>query len=364
MNNIFNIDNFIDSNLKNINLKKKVSKQGKLNLASNELLHSKLKELNNKFKEIYQFDTINSYTFYPDKIRDFSELLGYNKENIALFAGSDDAIKIIINSIGCNSKNLIIQTPNYENYYSYAKLKGINIYEWNIGSKYNFYVYDCFKILREKSPSLVIISNPNGFTGKSLKSEEINYLLKECEKNGHLLIIDCAYSSFDAINYKELMNKSKNLIIINSLSKSYGLAGVRFAYIYSSIEIIKYLNYFNGINAISSLTYEIAEFYLKNKEIFNEIKEDIIRSRENLIKFIRENTTWNVIKSKSNFILIEMENKREVDKFDKYLNDNGIIARNLSNKKEFDKCIRMTVAEECIMNNVKSAIINFQKRKV
>ena len=315
----FKYDIFIDESISNLKLKKKVSKKNKLNLASNELLHYKINLLNDNSISHINLNNINSYEYYPDRIVEFSQLLNCEKEKITFFAGSDDAIKVIMSSITRRCGNMIIQTPNYENYYSYAKLYGINIVDWTFEDNYCFDCEEGIKILRNMKPSVVVITNPNGFTGKSLKYFEIKKILDICMIKSHILIIDCAYSEFDTIDYTILLKEYSNLILINTLSKSYGLAGGRFGYVISSKEIIKYLQYYNGINAISSMTYEIARIYLNNLDLFKEIVNDILENRREFIKFLKNSTSWKIFESNSNFVLIKLKSINESEDLERHL---------------------------------------------
>ncbi|MGE7307970.1 aminotransferase class I/II-fold pyridoxal phosphate-dependent enzyme, partial [Priestia megaterium] len=257
-NSIFNIDTHIKKELITIENKKKVSKKGKLNLSSNELLHEDLLDFNNKVLGQINVDSIFNYRYFPDDIKSVANILSVPVENMILSAGSDDAIKILTESVIKTTNRLIIPYPNYENYFSYASLRGIDIIpiEFNSmsRSKPNHTVEDIEKLLIHSPPSSLVISNPNGFSGEAFTYEEMSYLCELCNKKNHLLIIDEAYSAFGDLNHIGLLEKFNNVIIIRSFSKSFGLAGIRIAAIFSTPNIIRYIAKWNSPNAISGIT--------------------------------------------------------------------------------------------------------------
>ncbi len=361
MENKFNFSMFIDEYLNNIDLKKKRNKKNKLNLSSNELIHSKLIDINKKISKTLDFNAINKYVYYPDELNCMENILNLPKENFCLFAGSDNAIKLIMATMGKNSGNIIIQTPNYENYYKYCFINKINVHEWILRNNLDFNLLDGIKLLKQFRNSLVVITNPNGFTGKSLSYDEIKKILQICVETSNILIIDCAYSAFDNINYSDLFNDYDNLIIINSLSKSYGLCGGRFAYVRSSKKVIEYLSCFNSINAISALTFEIVKLYSIYSDDFTIIREEIKKSRKDFIEFVNEETNWKALDSNSNFVLLKLKDRCECDKLEKYLNNNNIVIRNLNNIINLDNCIRITITEKLIMEEVKAKLLIFNK---
>jgi len=358
----FSFEEFIDFDIKDINFKRKVSKKDMLNLSSNELIHPRLTILNKTLQENISINRVNKYPFYPDELLCISRLLNQKPSTVSLYSGSDDAIKIILSTLGKKCRNLVIQTPNYENYYSYSHLYGIHVKEWNLNEDYEFCIKEGEGILQESKPSLVVITAPNGFTGKSMQIEDIRFLSRLCYEKSHVLILDCAYIDFDDLNPYDLIDQYNNVIIVKTLSKSQGIAGARFAYVLACESITKYLSCYNGINAISSTTYDVAKFYLKRNEELTQIRQDIIMSRNDFSQFIVEKMGWRVIESKSNFILIEITTNHKVSSLEEYLLENKIATRNLSHLKQFKNCIRLTIAEASIMMEVKKKLLLFIKQ--
>lgn len=357
----------IKKDVLSIQSKKKRSKLGKINLSSNELLHEKSFELNKKImKTIVDSSCINSYVYYPYFIECYAEKEGVNPSNILFSSGSDEAIRIILDALGTQSGNLIIQYPDYENYFSYAELKKLKVKKIQIDRENETIENDCIeKILSEANPSVFVISNPNGFTGKAKSIKEIEKIAAITWKYNHIMIIDEAYTAFSNVTHSDLLEKYNNLIIIRSFSKKYGTAGLRLSAILSSEKIISYLRKWNMPNSISLIAYkflmEVTNFSNDYCEIFRDIKNTkkiIGRNLENILNIKVTSCT------DSNFILLNFEKNYLAENFCTYLENNNVIVRNLSHIKNFEGVVRMTVGSINYMSEVLSIIESYKFKEV
>lgn len=324
-------------------LKKKVNKKGKINCSSNEMIHPYLSKLNDMVIDKIDLGKENSYIYYPEKIKLFSELLGIDEDRIQLYAGSDDAIKYVLLSFHNKCSTLIIQDPNYENYYSYASLNGYKVIRWKMNSEnLSFDLDDGINILNaNENNSIVVITSPNGFTGKLTDYSTIYRIAQECYEKNDILVIDQAYLPFaEDLNYREIANEFENVILISTLSKGHGLAGARFAYINTSPILSKCLARWNGINAISAFSYDISEQYIRSNTM-NTVIKDIVDVRNRFIDFITNDTPWETYISDANFVLIKLENAMQARDLSNYLFENDIIVRRLDGI-DLDSYIRIT----------------------
>ncbi|GEQ06561.1 histidinol-phosphate aminotransferase family protein [Staphylococcus gallinarum] len=358
----FNYHYHIKEDVLFIQSKKKRSKQGKINLSSNELLHEKSFELNKRImKSVVEKSCINSYVYFPQFIESYAEKEGINPNNVLLSSGSDESIRIILDALAEKSGNVIIQYPEYENYFSYADLKKINVKKIKIDRTGSMTEDGNLNtILSKANPSIFIISNPNGFTGKAKSIKELKTLAETAWQNNHIMIIDEAYAAFTSLNHRELLEKYDNLIIIRSFSKKYGTAGLRLAAILSSEKIINYLKKWNMPNSISSIAYNFLIEIYKVSSYYNDIFRDIHMSKNiigrELEKILKINVTSN---TDTNFILLNFKKKYLAENFCAYLADNNVIVRDLSHIKNFEGVVRMTVGSVNYMEKVLSIIKNY-----
>lgn len=359
----FDVNRHINPNLLEIYHKKKVSKKGLLNLSSNELLHEKLLEFNKIILSDIELSSFSSYRFFYDDIEKASSYFGLTPNEMTLSSGSDNAIKIITEAIIKNTGRLLIPVPNYENYFSYSQLRNINISTIpfdKIANTPKHTVFDITKLLVSTLPSVLVISNPNGFTGEMFSFQDMSDICRLAEEYGHLVIVDEAYSEFGRIDHVNLLKTYNNVIIIKSFSKAFGLAGLRIAAIFSSPTIIEYINKWNVANDISGFTLEIFKKYLDNHSFISQIQNEIITCRDWIISEIQSNyKNINTNNSKANFVLLDLENLEKATEFEEYLKKHHIIIRNLGHINGLEGFIRMTVGQKKIMEPILSLIQDF-----
>ena len=155
-------------------LQGKPCRDGMLNLKSNELLHPSLAEFYGDAIRILSSEFATTYPMHTKMEKELADFFGIRPVQLALTAGSDDAIKIVTEAVFVNSHCLILQEPNYENYRYYAALRGVGIF--SIGfhdlSCYEHKVEQFAHAFGELPPSSVVISNPNGFSGFCFSMDE------------------------------------------------------------------------------------------------------------------------------------------------------------------------------------------------
>ncbi len=352
----FKYDYFWDVK-RDISVKKKIFKEGKLNCSSNELVHPILQEINTEFLKKIDIEKNNSYIFYPKKQQKFSALLNIPVKNLQLYAGSDDAIKYILTAFSKKCCNLIIQMPNYENYICYAELNKYNIVEWQVQEKGHFDINEGVKLIENNNTSIIVLTIPNGITGTIMRKEEMDKVINDAYKKNDIVIIDQTYAPFSSIDYSSYYQEKENVIVISSCSKGLGLAGARFAYVSASEIIIDYLSKWNGINAISAITYQMAEYYLKEDRLKDVINEVTI-VRKDFIEYIRLISDWEVIDSHANFVLIKLFSAEEVKQLYDYFLNNNIIIKIFSDES-LKKYVRITIVNTEKMNKIKDIIYDF-----
>ncbi len=195
--------------------------------------------------------------------------------------------------------------------------------------------------LREDT-RIVFLSNPNNPTGTSFSNEEAEYLLKKANKDT-LIVFDEAYTPFvESPNFPDslsLYREFKNLIILRTFSKNYGLAGLRIGYLIARPEIINALNKVRIPFNVNRLA-QIAAFYaLDDEEFLKKTIERIKREKKFLYKHFDKLSLF-YLKSDTNFIFVKFEIDGE--KIFNELLKRGIITRPLP-PSIFPNSLRITV---------------------
>ncbi|MEZ4787996.1 MAG: histidinol-phosphate transaminase [Flavobacterium haoranii] len=285
----------------------------------------------------------NGVNRYPDpQQQDLKALLAAKKnvkaENILIGNGSDEVLDLIFRAF-CepNQDNIITLPPTYG---MYGVLADINAIEnKKIILKENFQP-DVEAILNEvtKETKLIFLCSPNNPTGNSFTDEAIKSLLESF--NG-LVIIDEAYIDFsEKESWLQRLEEYPNLIVTQTLSKAYAMAGLRVGILYASKAIISILNKIKPPYNINELSQQKAKELLRLNKTNIQIKE-LIFERNRIAKVLAEIPfVLDVYPSDANFILFKVDDA--VKRYNQLLNK-GIVIRNRTNEPLCDNCLRITI---------------------
>ena len=288
------------------------------------------------------FDTnVNRYPD-PQQIqlkRLLSEQKNIPLNQILLGNGSDEVLDLIFRAFCEPAKdNVITLPPTYGMYSVLANLNNIENREVLLDSDFQ---PDMDEILRtvDTRTKLLFICSPNNPTGNVIASEKILKLLNTF--NG-LVIIDEAYIEFsNEESWISKLNDFPNLIVTQTLSKAYGLAGIRLGICYASAEIISVLNKIKPPYNINKLTQIAAIDQLKSNDIIKNQIALIYEEKESLLKaLLQHKFIEKIYPTQANFILIKVDdaNKRYTE-----LLENGIVVRNRSSQPLCQNTLRITI---------------------
>jgi len=286
---------------------------------------------------------------YPDpQQRELKEQLGEIKgipaENILLGNGSDEVLDLIFR-VFCEpgKDNIITLPPTYGMYQVLAEINNIDNREVLLTDDFQPNVSKIFNKV-DDSTKLVFLCSPNNPTGNSFFEERILEILNNF--NG-LVVIDEAYIDFsESESQIKKLKKYPNLVITQTLSKAYGMAGIRLGICYASAEIIQILNKIKPPYNVNELTQKralerVADVISVKKEI-----ADILIERNKLFKvLLKVNFVEKIYNSDANFILIKVDNANM--RYEQLLKK-GIVIRNRTTQPLCENTLRLTVgtAEE------------------
>lgn len=250
-------------------------------LKKNSLLldrNEKFIPLNPKLKKklLKKLSKINP-GLYPDIgsfYKKISKWIGLSKENIFLTDGVSGAIKNIIECYALPGKsNIVFPFPTFAMYPVYCNMFNLKQHKINYTKNYKLNFQLLLKSINKKT-AIVFLPNPNIPIEGMLSEEQIIKLINKCEKLKVILAIDEVYYPFGNYTSLHLIKKFKNLLIMRSFSKAFGLAGIRLGYILGSKKNINYISKIRTGYESNSFSLEIASFFINHeKEIFKYIKE-------------------------------------------------------------------------------------------
>jgi len=281
---------------------------------------------------------------YPDPLqRQLKSIISKQKnippDQILLGNGSDEVLDLIFRAF-CEPAidNVITLPPTYGMYGVLANLNNIENREVLLDLEFQPDLNEIIRT-RDAQTKLLFICSPNNPTGNLISIKKIEYLL---ENFSDLVVIDEAYIDFtNQQSWISKLNEFPNLIVTQTLSKAYGLAGIRLGICCASAEIISVLNKIKPPYNINGLSQQKAISQLqKYREIQNEISLLIAEKNKLLQALIEVNFIEKVYPSDANFILIKVDN---AEKRYKQLLKKGIVVRNRSSQALCENSLRITV---------------------
>ncbi len=289
----------------------------------------------------------NGVNRYPDpqqnSVKDLlAEIKKVDKKNILLGNGSDEVLDLIFRAF-CepNKDNIITLPPTYGMYDVLANINAIENKRVLLTEDFQPKVDQILEAVNTNSKILFLCS-PNNPSGNSFSSESIEKLLNSFKG---LVVIDEAYIDFsEQKSWIERLEEFPNLVITQTLSKAYGLAGIRLGVCYASEEIISILNNIKPPYNVNELTQQKAvERLLKIESVEKEVSE-IMNQRNLLLEALKEIDFINTIyPTDCNFVLVKVD---DATKRYNQLISKGIVIRNRTTQPLCENCLRFTIGTE------------------
>ncbi len=297
------------------------------------------------------------YNRYPDphqrKLKEkISQIKKVSIEQVFLGNGSDEPIDLLIRAFCEPARdNVLIPQPTYGMYSVSAEINAVTIKTINLTTDFDIDLESTRKTWDENT-KLLFLCSPNNPSGNLLSVEKIKTLLVEF---AGLVIVDEAYIDFTSYGgFVPLLNQFPNLVILQTLSKAWGLANIRLGMCFASKEIVSILDKIKPPYNINGITQEIALKSLDHTARKDEWVADIIRERE-LAKneLLKLPVVKKVFPSEANFLLVKMDGAKSIYK---KLADKGIVLRDRSNVILCDDCLRITIGTPAENNELLSEL--------
>ena len=289
----------------------------------------------------------NGVNRYPDpQQRTVKSLLSKIKaipqQNILLGNGSDEVLDLIYRAF-CepNQDNIITLPPTYGMYSVLANINAISIKSVQLDADFQPKVDEILEIADTNS-KLLFLCSPNNPTGNSFQTKSIERLIKEFKG---IVVIDEAYIDFsNEESWVSRFGELPNLIVTQTLSKAYGMAGIRLGICYASEEIISVLNRIKPPYNVNELTQQKAISQLEMNELTHKQVEVILKERDILTEKLNKiNFISKIYPSDANFVLAKVD-----DATMRYnqLIEKGIVIRNRTTQPGCENCLRFTIGTE------------------
>ncbi|MFL0249302.1 histidinol-phosphate transaminase [Clostridium neuense] len=268
---------------------------------------------------------------------------GIEKDEVFIGNGSDEVLGFSFMAFFNPGKPILFPDISYSFYKVYANLFDIEYKLVSLDEDFNIPLNE---FLKENGG--IVIPNPNAPTAKYLEVEKLKKLLEANVNN--VVIIDEAYIDFGGESLVKLISDYPNLLVVQTLSKSRSLAGLRVGFAMGNKELIKALNMVkNSINSytIDRIALAGANAAFVDNDYFETTRKKIVKTRERTIESLRK-LGFKVTDSKANFIFISHPKIYAGELF-KELKSRGILVRYFKDER-IDNYLRVSIGTDDEMN--------------
>ena len=287
----------------------------------------------------------NGVNRYPDPNQNnvkqlLCKIKGSDRRNLLLGNGSDEVLDLIFRAF-CepHKDNVITLPPTYGMYSVLANINAVENKTVLLDEDFQPQVKQIIGVA-DKNSKILFLCSPNNPTGNSFSEANIKELLLKF--NG-LVLLDEAYIEFSAKeSWLKNLDKHPNLIIIQTLSKAYGLAGIRLGACYASREIIAVLNTIKPPYNVNELTQQRVIKRLQQMEVVKNEVAQLVSERKRLHKELECCVSYieKVYPSDGNFLLIKVD---DATKRYNQLVTAGVVVRNRTTEALCENCLRISV---------------------
>jgi histidinol-phosphate aminotransferase len=286
----------------------------------------------------------DAFNRYPDPLQwqlkfALAKVKGVPAENIFIGNGSDEVIDLAFR-IFCNpgKDNVIVCPPTYGMYEVSANINDVEIRKAALTADFQLNTESIMN-LTDANTKLLFICSPNNPTGNSMHRPDVEWLLNNFPG---LVLIDEAYINFSKQKtFIQELTEYPNLVVMQTLSKAWGLAALRLGACFAALDIIDLFNKVKPPYNVNKASQQLGLEALQQTALVNAwIKETVaerIMLEEQLKQFV---FVENVYPSDANFLLVKVKDATALYQF---LSAKGIVVRNRSKDPMCENCLRITV---------------------
>jgi len=290
---------------------------------------------------------------YQEKLRQkIADFRNVGLQNVFVGVGSDEAIDLLIR-IFCEPGNdrILITPPTYGMYKVSAAINNVPIDQVLLSQDFQLNVDETLQGITEKT-KIIFLCSPNNPTGNNLRKEDMIAIIKDF--NG-IVVVDEAYIDFsESESLAKFVRFYPNLVVLQTMSKAFGLAGIRLGIAISNPEIIQYMLKVKAPYNINKLTSEAALKGFSNVDRMRENVRQILSERERVISEMYSITEIEKVHSTdANFLMFRVPDALNIYK---KLAAKGVIVRYRGNEPHCENCLRLTIGTPVENNQFLTAL--------
>lgn len=319
----------------------------RIDLSRNELSHPNLEPILNRALTRLQSVDIRRYPNTLDAVALIAEHLKLDPEEMLMTPGSDAALRLICQHYlrsHPSDGRLLLQHPNYFAWEQTAELLGIKLerVRW---SDISAPARELIAAARSCRGALIGISVPNGPVGGCISVGELDELIDTVRSREHFLTIDGCYQAFNGEWTEHLRRRGARVVVVQSLSKSHGLAGLRLGVIAGPVELIEQLANSRLEHAVSYAALSVGCALLEYADEFEVIWNDIKAGRKLAAQALGQ-AGLRVLPSGGNFLSFHLGSREQAETVQRGMSKCGYRVKHLIEDAEFSDCLRVTIQDE------------------
>lgn len=276
--------------------------------------------------------------FYPvDILRGIGQLHGLDEHWVMLGNGSNELISAVLAAAVGAGQPVAFPVPTFSLYAMMIAAAEGTCIEVPLDEQLQ-YPLDTFRQLADEGRAHLLLCTPNNPTGSRISSEDISDL---ASRTSRLVIVDEAYMHFGPDDHSRLLRHHSNLIVLRTLSKALGLAGVRLGYALAHPALTEQINKVKLPYNVGIFGLEVARELLANPALADEHARRLVQERDRVVATLSGWTNaLKVFEGHANFVLVRMADPNAVWKA---LFEQGILVRNVSHYPGLAGCLRLSI---------------------
>lgn len=283
-------------------------------------------------------------------VQDISKYVGIPKEMIGVGNGSDQIIDLFLSNFVSKDTKILTSDPTFGFFEERCKLYSIPTIKIPFDKNMTLNLEKFLS--NSKKASILYLDTPNNPTGFQFEKRDLERLIREFKG---LVIIDEAYVEFSDYSIIDMTKKINNLIVLRTLSKSFGLAGLRVGYFVANAQIIDtFTRVIQYPYPLNTLAIEVGILALRQSKYFADVANLVKKERSRIIANLQQMKIFEVFDSKANFVLFAAGGSSQ--RIYKALIEQGISIKNLGKVGSHEGCLRVTVGSQDMNSKFLTAI--------
>jgi histidinol-phosphate aminotransferase len=285
-----------------------------------------------------------SISWYPEAgslqlRRALANYTGLAPDNILVCHGSDAAMELMATTLIRLGDTALIVSPTYDNFRAVVEQRGAEVVKFDYRGERAFPTDAFCAAIRNHSPRVVYVVNPNNPIGYALNEATIGEILGVCARLSTILVIDEAYYEFCGRSCTKLIESYPQLIVTRTLSKAFGLAGLRLGYVLAAENVIRVLLRVYNPKSVTSFAKTAALAALEDADLMKLYVDRVRESRERLYALL---DAFGILyyKSEANFVLLRHEPAPDLVS---HLESRGVLVRDRTRHFDGAGHVRITI---------------------